>query len=796
MQKISLMKLPLLLLGFFLLIGFSGFCQGGYTQTIRGTVIDKESKEALIGATVVLLKSNPLNGTTTDINGKFKLENVPLGRHDIKVSFIGYRETVIPNIIVNSGKEVVLNIELVESVISKEEIVIVGKRNKDKPINEMATVSARVFTVDETQRYAGALGDPARMAANFAGVSAPNDARNDIIIRGNSPIGLLWRLEGVDIPSPNHFSTQGATGGPVSILNNNMLRNSDFFTGAWPAEYGNATSGAFDLKMRNGNNEKREYTGQVGFNGFEAMVEGPFSKDKGSSYLAAYRYSALGFFQMLGINLGPAGVPKYQDLSFKLNFPGSKNSQFEVFGVGGISNIELLDSKKKANTLSYGQNNRDVYFGSDMGVGGISYTRMLKNASYIKTILSSTVEVHRVKVDSLSDDRKPHGLYKENSRFYKTSVHTIFNRKINASNTIRSGIIFSNLRFNTNQQAYTHHAQLGEFWRTLVDDNGGTYMGQAYSQWKHDFSDKVSLLAGLQYEHFFLNNTNSIEPRGGIKYNFRPKQSLNFGYGLHGQIQPLAFYFYQTQTVTGEYIKTNEKLGFTKSHHFVLGYDYLISSEFRFKAETYYQYLFNVPIRKTASSFSMLNHGSDFAMPLIDNLENKGTGYNYGLELTLEKFFSDNYYFLITTSIFDSKYRGSDNILRNTAFNSNYTINALAGREFNVGRNNIITISGKISTAGGRRYSPVDREASQQRNTIRTIDSEAWSLQFPTYFKMDARIGYKLNTKSVTQEWALDVINITNQKNILNQAWDPKLNDVVNEYQLGIFPMILYRIQF
>lgn len=791
------MKLQLLLLCIFLAKAIQGFSQEGYTQTIRGIVIDKESKEALIGATVVLLRSNPLKGTTTDINGKFKLEDVPLGRHDLKVSFIGYREILIPNITVNSGKEVVLNIELVESVISKEEVVIVGKRNKDKPNNEMATVSARVFTVDETQRYAGALGDPARMAANFAGVSAPNDARNDIIIRGNSPLGLLWRLEGVDIPSPNHFSTQGATGGPVSILNNNMLRNSDFFTGAWPAEYGNATSGAFDLKMRNGNNENREYTGQVGFNGFEAMVEGPFSKEKGSSYLAAYRYSALGFFQMLGINLGPAGVPKYQDLSFKLNFPGGKSSQFEVFGVGGISNIELLDSKKKENNLSYGQNNRDVYFGSDMGVGGISYTKLFKNSSFIKTTLSSTIEVHRVKVDSIGSDKNPHGLYKEDSRFYKTSVHSFFNRKINASNTIRTGIIFSDIRFNTNQQAFTHHPLLGPFWRTLVDDHGGTYMAQAYSQWKHDFSDKVSLLTGLHYGHFFLNNTNSLEPRAGIKYNFRPKQSLNFGYGLHGQVQPLAFYFYRTQdAVTGEYIKTNEKLGFTKSHHFVLGYDYLISSEFRFKAEIYYQTLFNVPITKKPSSFSMLNHGSDFAMPLIANLENKGTGTNYGIELTLEKFFSDNYYFLVTTSLFDSRYKGSDNILRNTAFNSNYTVNALAGREFKAGRNNIISISGKITTAGGRRYGPVDREASQQRNSLRTIDSEAWSMQFPAYFKLDARIGYKLNTKSVTQEWALDVINITNQKNILNQAWDPNLNDVVNEYQLGIFPMLLYRVQF
>jgi hypothetical protein len=291
------------------------------TQTVRGVVTDKESKQPLIGATVIILGSNPLQGSTTDDNGRFKIEKVITGRQTLKISYLGYNEVQIPNIVVNSGKEVVLNIELQENVVSKGEVVVTADRNKDKSNNEMAVVSARSFSIDETNRYAGALGDPARMVANFAGVSAPSDARNDIIIRGNSPSGLLWRLEGIDIPSPNHFSAQGSTGGPVSILNNNTLRNSDFFTGAWPAEYGNATSGAFDLKLRNGNNEKMEYTGQVGFNGFEGMVEGPIKKSKGSSFMASYRYSTIGLIgDLTGFTFGASGVPKYQDLTFKINF--------------------------------------------------------------------------------------------------------------------------------------------------------------------------------------------------------------------------------------------------------------------------------------------------------------------------------------------------------------------------------------------------------------------------------------------------------------------------------------------
>ena len=297
--------------------------------------MDKDTRQPLPSVRIAVIGSNPIIGAVTDSIGRFKLYNVPIGRHDFKVTYFGYKEIVIPDIEVNSGKECIINPELEEEL--KQEVVVNGAKSKDQPLNEMATTSTRTFTIEETQRYAGALGDPARMAGNFAGVSGSNDSRNDIIIRGNSPSGLLWRFEGVDIPIPNHFAASGTTGGPVSILNNNVLSNSDFFTGAWPAEYGDATSGVFDLKMRNGNNEKYEFTGQVGFNGFEGNAEGPIDRNTGSSFLATYRYSALVIFQELGINLGPAGVPYYQDMSFKVYLPSEKLGQFEIFGIGGIS---------------------------------------------------------------------------------------------------------------------------------------------------------------------------------------------------------------------------------------------------------------------------------------------------------------------------------------------------------------------------------------------------------------------------------------------------------------------------
>ncbi|MBN2773492.1 MAG: carboxypeptidase-like regulatory domain-containing protein [Prolixibacteraceae bacterium] len=296
----------------------------GLKQVIRGVVVDKQTQTTLPGANVALMNSEIPTGTVTDSEGEFRLADVPVGRQSIQVSFIGYFPATIKNLIVNSAKETVLFIELEEKVETTQEVTVVGNIRKDQALNRMASVSARAFSVEEANRYAGSREDVARMAMNFAGVSGANDQRNDIIVRGNTPSGILWRLEDVDIPNPNHFAANGTTGGPVGMLNNNTLRNSDFYSSAFPAEYANVFSGVFDLNMREGNNEKYELMGQLGFNGIELGAEGPISRENKSSFLANYRYSTLDIFHKLGINFGTAGIPRYQDLNFKLNFPMAK----------------------------------------------------------------------------------------------------------------------------------------------------------------------------------------------------------------------------------------------------------------------------------------------------------------------------------------------------------------------------------------------------------------------------------------------------------------------------------------
>jgi len=774
-----------------------------FTQTVRGTVIDKQSQFPLLGAAIILVGSDPLIGVTTDVDGKFELNKVPVGRVTIQVSFIGYNESMLSNIAVNAGKEVVLTVELEERITSLKEAVVVAERDLEKPLNEMATVSARTFSIEESQRFAGARNDVARMASNFAGVATSNDATNDIVIRGNSPNGLLWRFEGVDIPNPNHFGDGSASGGPVSLLNNNVLANSDFMTGAFPAEYGNALSGVFDLRLRNGNNRNHEFMAQIGFNGVELGAEGPISKKQGSSYLINYRYSTLAFFDAVGLDIGTgAAVPQFQDVNLKLNFPTKKAGTFELFGMGGISYIDFIKSDKDSTEVEddfFTDRNRDVINENRMGVIGLSHKYFLNSSTYLKTTVSASASQNLNDVDSIIPGiRRPFDLYNQDFTRSRVALSMVLNKKINAQHNIRAGGFITRIGFDLQDSVYDSSF---EDWRTLTLDDGESYFYQPYVQWQYRVTDALTINSGLHASILAQTNEVSIEPRLGARWQALPKHAFSVAYGLHSKIPTMDMLFARERRADGSYFYPNEDLEMTKSHHFVLGYDWSIKQGLRLKAETYYQLIQNAIVDAQSSSYSSLNEGTFFA-ERPDTLTNGGTGYNVGLELTVEQFLTNGFYYLITASLFESKYEGSDNIERSTAFNGNYVFNVVGGKEWPIlqkrqGRfKHSITLDGKVTYAGGNRFTPIDLEASENSNETKFIDEQAFTEQLPDYFRLDLRLGYKQIGKKITQEFAFDVQNVTNQQNVFSKVYNSDNNQVETIYQLGLFPIVQYRIYF
>ena len=779
-----------------------------FTQNIRGKVVDSESRYPIVGAKIKLTtETGELLGAISDEKGDFSILNVPVGKQILIISSIGYEGRELP-VILTSGRELIVTIDLEEKGITGEE-VLVSSQKKGEIINEMATVSAQSFSLEETNRYAGSRGDPARMISNYAGATGTDDSRNDLVIRGNSPLGIIYRIEGVSIPNPNHFAVAGSTGGPVSILNNKFLDNSDFFMSAFPAEYGNSTSGVFDLRVRSGNDLNHEFTGQFGLLGTELLFEGPLSKKSKASYLLLGRYSTLTLMDKIGIKYGTDAVPVYCDGAFKFNFPLNKGGQISFWGMAGTSAISILisDQTEKAQD-AYGEQDRDQYFGSNMIVSGITYKKPINAKTFLKTTLSYARQGqytdHRYILRTLDTitstwnyQAEPFNMMGYLYDIGTASAYASINHKINQKHLIKYGINMDAYHFNLVDSIRTNIADSTSsfYYRWNYKSSKPELLVQAFAQWRYKINQRFTLNAGVHSQYFTMSNSISpIEPRVGLKFAATEKSVLAFGAGMHSQIHTLYIYAYQLQGNTEPH---NLGIDFSRSIHTVLSYTTQFKKSMVFKTELYYQYLYNIPVETSPSAFSIVNQGSGFSRFFPDTLQNTGTGSNVGIELTVQKYFDNSFFFMTTTSLYNSQYIGSDGIQRSTDFNGNYIFNLLAGKEYKVGKQdkNTLAIGLKVTYAGGKRYGSVNQVMTDSLKEIVFLDAGYNEKRFKDYFRLDAKINYTVNAKKITHEFGLDLVNLLGIQNILGLTYTPDTPTLTSErYQLGFLPVFYYKI--
>lgn len=755
-------------------------------QTVRGHIVDKDTKMPLIGVAVVIMNINPVKSTITNRDGYYMIQNVPVGRQTLMISYLGYKTVTLDNVLLLSAKEKILDIELEESVEEIEEVIVSAYARKENALNSMAIVGARSFSTEETEKYAGSWGDPSRMAMNFAGIVMASDERNDIIIRGNSPTALIWQLEGVPIPSPNHFDNLGANGGPVSILNNNTLSRSDFFTGAFPAEYGNGYSGVFDLRMRNGNDDKYEFTIQSGFAGYELGVEGPIFRRNKSSFVVNYRYSMLGLVDNL---LWIGELPHYQDISYKVNIPYKKGN-ISLFGFGGASYIVFTnDITGEDLQWNWTVDEKDA---SNTWFSGIKNTHFITNNTHIVNAFTYSIRSPMGDMKYSRNGEQVGKIIEEDDDEFKYTYSFKLISKLNRKNMVKSGIRLDKTDVSSvNYDNYIRndsiiHEKLFEYHHYNI------FTLNAFIDFQHKFTDRISLNTGIHYQHFFLNNTKSFEPRMGLKFQYSEKGKVGLVYGNHCMVQPL-YYYLQSN---GAENNLNENLDFTRSHQYVLGHDYSFSKNLRMKVELYYQDLYDIPVHMSDGTFSLINYGYSDEMVWSDSLVNKGTGDNFGIDITFEKFLSDGYYFLITGSLFNSTYRGSDGVKRNTRYNGNYVFNALGGYEFKIGKNSLMDFNIRCVYAGGMRYIPIDLDRSRELGYPYYLYDQGYDDQLNNYFRLDFRTGFVFQQRRLTHEIAFEITNITNHKNEFTRIYDESADNIVSEYQQGFFPMGMYRLSF
>ncbi len=750
------------------------------SQTIRGKIIDYVSEQPVVGASITLLNSQ--KGTQTDAEGSFSFGKMPIGRYQVQVSSVGYESQTISELLLESGKEMVLEIRLHTSANQLAEAVV---RAPSANLSGAVT-SIQSISTEQIFRYPGTYLDPARLATAYAGVANSNDQANGLIIRGNSPNGMQWRLEGIEIVNPNHLSNAGTfsdrvtqNSGGVNILSAQLLGNMSFLTGAFPAEYGNALSGVMDMRLRKGNDKEHEFTAQAGLIGIDLAAEGPIGKN-GASYLVNYRYSFTGLLVTMGVKFGGEDI-RFQDLAFNLNFPTKKAGTFTLFGMGGLS-TNVFAAVRDTSQWVVQKDGFDINYKNRMGAAGLTHSMSLGKRILWRTVIASS---------GLKNTREGYVLSKVNYQKFliqadsstrvKTSATSSLSYKFNDRADLKVGVFVT-------QQYDELFARSAD---KRANGNAKGLIIQPYANLHWVILPKLSTNIGLHYLRYTFNQTKSVEPRFSLQYKLSNNQTLSFAYGLHSQLQQPEIYF-ALATQNSAFLG-NATLDVTKSHHYVLSHQYSLKKGSYFKTELFYQQIFNVPAALLNPTFSTLNLVEDFTP---EPLQNAGMGRNYGLELTYQQYLTNGFYALTNATLYNATYKNSDGIERNSRFNGKHIFNLTLGKEWERSKNRILGTSIRVIWLGGFYEREVNEQASIDNKRLIYKNADAFTVKQPDYFRPDFRIYLKKSKEKYSRTLALDIQNIANYQNVSYSYYDILQNKIVRQYQLGLIPILSYRWEF
>ena len=779
--------------------------QSVVAQTIKGSVTDAITGETLIGAAVKVAELKDVGGIT-NIDGEFSITITQPGRYTIETSYMGYEPSVLKEVLVAGAKDVVLDITLRESSTDMNEVVIKPRVNKESTVNPTALVGGMMLSMEEASRYAGGYNDPARLVTAFAGVAGQGDG-NGISVHGNAPQFMQYRLEGVEIFSPNHFADLYSAGfGMVSALNSNVITNSDFFVSTFNSSYNNALSGVFDVRMRTGNNSKFENGVQVGSVGIEWTSEGPISKKNNSSFIFNYRYGFSTIARKLKLIDTYGSQYDFQDLSFKLNFPTKKAGTFSAFALGFIDkswDVEL-DIKDIHSIYDASDQEGSLY----NALLGASHKIHFDNKWTWRTTAAYNMQHNKVDMEywglNFDANHKPIGFEGKDYPFSylkQNEDRAVFNTELSKQVTPRWLLQlggeyshrFFDLNFRTAENVYEPVSPTPYY---ATKDNTGLASIFWSNLWKP--TDNLSFNLGLSGSYFLLSKDFSIEPRASMKWEPGKRHSISLGYGLHSMIEKLDAYFFRNADGT----MANKDLGLSKAHHLLTTYMYKFTDNLNLRFNAYYQYGFDTPVGINGSTFCTVNRLFNY---IEEPLVNEGNTRNYGADITLEHYMSRGFYGQVNGSLFKSEYRGLDKKWRNQLYDRGYMVKVLGGKEWMIGKRkqDVFNVSVKYTLQGGLRHTPIDVDAMRANVAAGIIndqpiykEDEAMTLQFDPTSILDLTVSYKINRKNVGHTIAFEGVNILQHETPYAVHYDLGTGQLRVDKSGISLPNIYYRIDF
>ena len=737
------------------------------SQILRGRIIEVVSKTPIPNAVIII--NDTKFSATANTEGVFQIEQVPVGRYRLTVSSVGFQPLILTDVLVESGKETVLEIVLNTSNTALDTFVYVAQ-SSDRSLTSFPSVSL----IEKLRfQYPATFADPARYASFAAGVATDNDQANNLSIRGISPNALQWYLEGAEIVNPNHLSNAGtlsdrasANGGGVMILSAQLLENTTLYQGSMPPQYGNALAGALDMRLRKGNDSRHQNTVQLSLIGLDAATEGYFNKGKKASYLINYRYATVGLLSKLGVPLGDEAI-NYQDLSFNLNFPTQKMGEFSIFGVGGVS--ENIFKAKKPGEWIADKDSQDISFKGRMGALGLKHQVSLGKKMFWQSVfVASALDDKRnaIGYNRLEQPTKVETIDNTHAKyFFKTEINSNLGGKPEQSRAFTEG----SFGLIVKEEAITNNliSKISSNTSNKVSDGNGVWL-IPYADLTGELSNKLNYKIGVRAVYFSFNEKFSLEPSAILNYKTNKNSFVQLNYSRQSQLIQPALYF--AKNSNGVYL--NRNLDFVKSDNIGLSFNKNFKNAIRMNAEAFYQ------------TYSNVYYNSDNSSSLLDDLNSLttisnslGTAQSVGLALNSSQNLPTGLFWQANIAVFDAQWKDKSGVERNLTYNSRYTSNALLGKEWTRGslRNKFFGISGRAVLRGGF-----------YQNGVQVKD----------YFRTDLNVYFKRNRKKWQSTLQLDIQNVTNRENEWTTVFDRLQGRTIAKKQLGLIPNLAYKIEF
>lgn len=731
--------------------------------TLEGVVLDAATNTPLIGVNVVVMHT-PL-GAITDLEGKFSIGNIPVGNYSVQFRLIGYASSIKTDIIIRPQRITVVRAELNESVIESEQVTVTAGYFRQQDIQAMHSVG---FSREEIRRAPGSGGDVSRIIMSLPSLAKVNDQSNSLIVRGGSPLENAFYIDGIEIPNINHFPTQGATGGPIGMINVDLIDEVNFHTGAFSPVYGDKLSSILDIRFREGNRNEFDAQADLNIAGFGGVAEGPLGEM--GSYLVSARRSYLEYVMRM-FDVGTTVAPSYGDVQGKVVIDLSPSHKLNFIGLyGDDHNNPDRKAAVENDMLAYG--NQDIY----QSAAGIVWRALWgANATSTTTIgtLSSTFNEDFFETNSGSL------LVKNRSTEAAVNFRTVNLIKFSSVHSVEFGIEGKRL-MNSYDNFY------GAFSNAVGDSTPAAAMinqitahaiGGFASYIVHPFS-AVTFSIGSRLDYFSLNDRTVVSPRVSLAYQLDDITSLTISSGMYYQHLPLLLISQNN---------ANRSLRDPYAVHYVVGIDRLLTDDTRLSVEIYMKEYYDLPVDPADPSLFLvdevlyrygffMNHGP---------LTNSGKARTRGIEVTVQKKLAEDFYGLASATYFRSTYKGADDVWRNRIFDNQIIVSAEGGYK----PNNEWEFSARWIYAGGTPYTPFDLDRSQELQRAVFNPRRINDARYPEYHSMNVRFDKRFHFSSSNLVLYVSAWNVYDRKNVASYFWNEAENKQGTIYQWNLLPI-------